>query len=37
MTFLIGKKEIGGNNVFIIAELSANHNQDINIALQLIE
>jgi pseudaminic acid synthase len=37
MTFYIGKKEIGGNNVFIIAELSANHNQDINVAIQLIE
>ena len=37
MSFFIGKKEIGGSNVFIIAELSANHNQNINTALQLIE
>lgn len=37
MEFYIGKKLIGGDNTFIIAELSANHNQDINVALKLIE
>ena len=37
MEFYIGNKLIGGNNTFIIAELSANHNQDINVALKLIE
>jgi pseudaminic acid synthase len=37
MEFYIGKKLIGGDNTFIIAELSCNHNQDINIALKLIE
>ena len=37
MEFYIGNKLIGGDNTFIIAELSANHNQDINIALKLIE
>ena len=37
MEFKIGNKKIGGTNVFIIAELSCNHNQDINIALKLIE
>jgi pseudaminic acid synthase len=37
MEFKIGNKIIGGNNTFIIAELSCNHNQDINIALKLIE
>ena len=37
MEFKIGSKIIGGNKTFIIAELSCNHNQDINIALKLIE
>lgn len=37
MGFYIGKKFIGGNSTFIIAELSANHNQDINVAMKLIE
>lgn len=37
MEFYIGNKLIGANNTFIIAELSANHNQDINIAIKLIE
>ena len=37
MEFYIGNKLIGGDNTFIIAELSANHNQDINVALKLIE
>lgn len=37
MEFQIGKKLIGGDKTFIIAELSCNHNQDINIALKLIE
>lgn len=34
--FNIGKHTIGGDSTFIIAELSCNHNQDINIALELI-
>ena len=34
----IGNFEIGGNNpAFIIAELSANHNQDFDIAIKMIE
>jgi len=34
----IGNKKIGGNNpVFIIAELSANHNQDFSIAAKTIK
>jgi pseudaminic acid synthase len=37
MEFYIGNKLIGNYNTFIIAELSANHNQDFNIALKLIE
>mgnify|MGYP003997817991 CR=1 FL=1 len=37
MKFYIGNKLIGGDKTFIIAELSANHNQDINVALKLIE
>jgi pseudaminic acid synthase len=37
MEFQIGKKLIGGDKTFIIAELSANHNQDLNVALKLIE
>lgn len=37
MIFNIGKKVIGGDRVFIIAELSANHNQNIDTALTLIE
>ena len=37
MEFYIGNKLIGGDHIFIIAELSANHNQDINTALKLIE
>lgn len=37
MEFKIGEKIIGGDKTFIIAELSANHNQDINVALELIE
>ena len=37
MEFYIGEKLIGSNNTFIIAELSCNHNQDINVALKLIE
>jgi|TARA_R110002073_G_scaffold5589_5_gene34234 pseudaminic acid synthase len=37
MTFNIGKKTIGGERVFIIAELSGNHGQDIDKALKLIE
>ena len=33
----IGNKEIGGNNpCFIIAELSANHNGDLNVAIETI-
>jgi len=33
----LGKKTIGsGNNIYIIAELSANHNQDFNQAVNLI-
>ena len=37
MTFNIGQKIIGDNHVFIVAELSGNHNQDINKAIKLIE
>lgn len=37
MEFYIGNKLIGGDNTFIIAELSANHNQNIDVALKLIE
>lgn len=38
MKIKIGNKEIGENcPVFIIAELSANHNQDFNIAVKTIE
>ncbi len=38
MTFKIGNREIGGDNpVFIIAELSANHNQDFEIAVKTIK
>lgn len=37
MEFYIGKKLIGGDKTFIIAELSANHNQNIDVALKLIE
>ncbi|OQY09321.1 MAG: pseudaminic acid synthase [Fusobacteriia bacterium 4572_132] len=38
MTFKIGNREIGGNNpVFIIAELSANHNQNFDIAVKTIK
>ena len=34
---LIGNREVGGNNpCFIIAELSANHGKDINIAIETI-
>ena len=38
MVFKIGEKEIGGGNpTFIIAELSANHMNDFNIAVKTIE
>ena len=37
MTFNIGQKVIGGDKVFIIAELSGNHKQDITVAIKLIE
>ncbi|MEI8217692.1 MAG: pseudaminic acid synthase [Elusimicrobiota bacterium] len=38
MEFKIQDRKIGGNNpVFIIAELSANHNHDINVALKTIK
>jgi len=37
MEFKIGNKLIGGNNTFIIAELSANHNQNIDVAFELID
>ena len=37
MEFYIGNKLIGGNNTFIIAELSANHNQNIDVAFELID
>ncbi|NMM61291.1 pseudaminic acid synthase [Clostridium sp. P21] len=34
----IGNKKVGGNNsTFIIAEMSANHNQDFNKALEIIK
>src|SRR5688500_4794427 len=36
--FKIGDREVGGNSpCFIIAELSANHNQDIEIALKTVK
>lgn len=37
MEFKIGKKNVGGKNVFIIAEMSCNHNQNIETALKIIE
>lgn len=37
MPFNIGKKIIGEDHVFVIAELSGNHCQDINKAIELIE
>ena len=37
MSFTIGDKLIGGDKTFIIAELSANHNQDIKVAYELIK
>jgi N-acetylneuraminate synthase len=38
MDFVINKKTIGiGNPVYIIAEISANHNQDYNQAVELIK
>lgn len=38
MKFKIDNKSIGGNNpVFIIAELSANHNQDFDIAVKTLK
>ena len=38
MNFKIGEKEVGGENpTFIIAELSANHLNDFNIAVKTIE
>lgn len=37
-TFKIGKREIGpGKPVYIIAEMSANHNQDFNQAVRILE
>lgn len=33
----IGKKKIGGKRTFIIAEIGSNHNQDINLAYELID
>jgi len=38
MKFSIGNKKLGGKEpVFIIAEISANHNQDFDIAVKTIE
>lgn len=34
---IIDEKEIGGKKTFIIAEIGSNHNQDINLALELID
>lgn len=36
-TFEIGGKVVGGKSVFIIAELSANHNQQLQIALDTVK
>ena len=37
MNFKIDNFDIGGNKTFIIAELSANHNQDYGTAVKTIE
>lgn len=37
MSFHIGNKLVGGKEVFIIAELSANHNQNLQIALDTVK
>ena len=36
-SFYIGNKEIGGDRTFVIAELSANHNQDFDRAVEIIK
>ena len=36
-SFYIENKEIGGDRTFVIAELSANHNQDFDRAVEIIK